>query len=86
MTAIRSVSPSPPAIGSGPKTDLLVGFGTRLDVPLGRWGKPPPDLKVARIDIDPAEMRRLKVDLGIVADSATTARLLTAAAPQPGPC
>jgi acetolactate synthase-1/2/3 large subunit len=60
------------------ETDLLVGFGTRLDVPLGRWGKPPPNLKVARIDIDPAEMRRLKVDLGIVGDSATTARLLTA--------
>jgi acetolactate synthase-1/2/3 large subunit len=68
-----------------PETDLLVGFGTRLDVPLGRWGKPPPNLKVARIDIDPAEMRRLKVDLGIVADSATTARRLTAAvAPNQG--
>jgi acetolactate synthase-1/2/3 large subunit len=68
-----------------PETDLLVGFGTRLDVPLGRWGKAPPGLKVARIDIDPAEMRRLKVDLGIVADSATIARLLTGAvAPNPG--
>ena len=21
-----------------PETDLLVGFGTRLDVPIGRWG------------------------------------------------
>jgi acetolactate synthase-1/2/3 large subunit len=61
-----------------PETDLLVGFGTRLDVPLGRWGKLPPGLKVARIDIDPAEMRRLKVDLGIVADSAAAAQWLAA--------
>ena len=59
-----------------PKTDLLVGFGTRLDVPLGRWGVPPPGLKVARVDIDPAEMRRLKVDLGIVGDAAEVAGLL----------
>jgi acetolactate synthase-1/2/3 large subunit len=59
-----------------PETDLLVGFGTRLDVPLGRWGASPPGLTVARIDIDPAEMRRLKVDLGIVADSGAAARLL----------
>ncbi|HEX4367823.1 MAG TPA: thiamine pyrophosphate-dependent enzyme [Rhodopila sp.] len=62
-----------------PETDVLVGFGTRLDVPLGRWGKLPAGLKVARVDIDPAEMRRLKVDLGIVGDSAATARLLTEA-------
>jgi acetolactate synthase-1/2/3 large subunit len=62
-----------------PETDLLVGFGTRLDVPLGRWGKLPPGLKVARIDIDPAEMRRLKVDIGIVADSAAAARVLAGA-------
>jgi acetolactate synthase-1/2/3 large subunit len=61
-----------------PETDLLVGFGTRLDVPIARWGKPPPNLTIARIDIDPAEMRRLKVDIGIVADAAEAARLLTA--------
>src|SRR6202012_5178873 len=30
-----------------PETDVLVGFGTRLDVPLGRWGKLPAGLKVA---------------------------------------
>jgi acetolactate synthase-1/2/3 large subunit len=59
-----------------PETDLLVGFGTRLDVPLGRWPNPPPGLKTARIDIDPAEMRRLKVDLPIVADSAAVASRL----------
>jgi acetolactate synthase-1/2/3 large subunit len=60
-----------------PETDLLVAFGTRLDVPTARWGKMPAGLKIARIDIDPAEMPRLKVDIGIVADTADAARALT---------
>lgn len=60
-----------------PETDLLIAFGTRLDVPMSRWPGMPAGLKVVRIDIDPAEMRRLKVDIGIVADSADVARLLT---------
>jgi acetolactate synthase-1/2/3 large subunit len=62
-----------------PDTDLLVAFGTRLDVPTGRWGTLPAGLKIARIDIDPAEIPRLKVDLAIVADSADAARALTEA-------
>jgi len=61
-----------------PKTDLLVAFGTRLEVPTTRWGKMPDGLKIARIDIDPIEMRRLNVSLGIVADTADAARALTA--------
>jgi acetolactate synthase I/II/III large subunit len=60
-----------------PETDLLIAFGTRLEVPTLRWGKPPAGLKIARIDIDPAEMSRLKVDIGIVADTADAARALT---------
>jgi acetolactate synthase I/II/III large subunit len=58
------------------ETDLLVAFGTRLEVPTGRWGKMPAGLKIARIDIDPAEMSRLKVGIGIVADTADAARAL----------
>ena len=54
-------------------TDLLVGIGTRLDVPMARWAPTPAGLKIARIDIDPAEMRRLKVDVAIVADAADAA-------------
>jgi acetolactate synthase-1/2/3 large subunit len=69
----------PAAYRLWPETDLLVAFGTRLDVPTARWGAMPPGLKIARIDIDPAEMPRLKVDLGIVADSADAARALIAA-------
>ena len=59
-----------------PQTDLLVAFGTRLEVPMSRWGAAPAGLKVARIDIDPAEMRRLRADVPIVADSADAARAL----------
>jgi acetolactate synthase-1/2/3 large subunit len=62
-----------------PGTDLLIGFGTRLDVPIARWGKLPEGIRIARIDIDPAEFRRLSVDLGIVADAAEAARALTEA-------
>ncbi len=40
-------------------TDLLIGIGTRLDVPVARWAPAPAGLKMARIDIDPAEHRRL---------------------------
>ncbi len=58
------------------QTDLLIGFGTRLEVPTMRWGAGPSGLKMARIDIDPAEMSRLRVDLGMVADSADAARAL----------
>jgi acetolactate synthase I/II/III large subunit len=58
------------------ETDLLIAFGTRLEVPTGRWGKMPAGLKIARIDIDPAEMSRLKVGIGIVADTADAARAL----------
>jgi acetolactate synthase-1/2/3 large subunit len=62
-----------------PETDLLIGIGTRLDTPLSRWPGQPAGLKIARIDIDPAEMRRLKVDVGIVADARTATAMLTAA-------
>ena len=64
-----------------PETDLIVAFGTRLEVPTSRWGAMPAGLRIARIDIDPAEMRRLTVDIGIVADSADAARAVLAALP-----
>jgi acetolactate synthase I/II/III large subunit len=60
------------------ETDLLLGFGTRLEVATARWGAVPPGVKIVRVDIDPAEMRRLKVDIGIVADAADAARALAA--------
>jgi acetolactate synthase-1/2/3 large subunit len=60
-------------------TDLLIGVGSRLEVPLARWAPAPAGVKVGRIDIDPAEHRRLAVDVPIVADAADGARALAAA-------
>jgi hypothetical protein len=60
-------------------TDLLIGIGTRLDVPTARWGGMPPGAKLARIDIDPAEMHRVRADVPIVADAADGAHALLAA-------
>ena len=57
-------------------TDCLIGIGTRLELPYMRWQKIPAELKVIRIDIDPAEMTRLKPDVGIVGDAAPAIRLL----------
>src|SRR5271168_3857980 len=45
----------PAALKLWPTTDLLIGIGTRLDVPAGRWGAFPAGMKLGRIDIDPAE-------------------------------
>ena len=61
------------------KTDLLIGIGTRLDTPIARWAPTPAGLKTARIDLDPAEHRRLAVNVAIVADAADGTRALTAA-------
>ncbi|MFO1159770.1 MAG: thiamine pyrophosphate-binding protein [Reyranellaceae bacterium] len=61
------------------KVDLLIGIGTRLDVPMARWGAAPAGLNTARIDIDPAEHRRLTVNVPLVADAAEGARALAAA-------
>ncbi len=69
-----------------PETDVVVGIGTRLEMPTMRWtgmmtlhDRLPPPQRLIRIDIDPAEMQRLKADAGIVADAATgTAALLAA--------
>jgi acetolactate synthase-1/2/3 large subunit len=63
--------------------DVLVGVGSRLEMPYMRWGdsmryerKPPHGPKLIRIDIDSAELQRLEPDVGIVADAATACRLL----------
>ena len=69
----------PAALKLWEDTDLLIGFGTRLEVPAGRWAALKNNAKLARIDIDPAEMHRVRVDVPIVADSADAAVALTAA-------
>ncbi len=63
-----------------PQTDLMIGIGTRMELPAStfRWPFQPDGLKSVRIDIDPAEMRRLTPDAAVVADArAGTRELLT---------
>ncbi|WP_252511095.1 thiamine pyrophosphate-dependent enzyme [Phreatobacter aquaticus] len=65
--------------------DLVIGIGTRLEMPTMRWGDMMrvvdrlESAKLIRIDIDPAEMDRLKADVGLVADAACAAEALVAA-------
>lgn len=57
-------------------TDLMIGIGTRLELPLWRWPYRPAGLRSIRIDIDPAEMRRFAATVAIVADAAAGTRAL----------
>src|SRR6185503_860364 len=63
-----------------PTTDLMIGIGTRLELPtMSRWPYRPDGLKSVRIDIDPVEMRRYVPDTAVVADAkAGTADLAAA--------
>jgi acetolactate synthase-1/2/3 large subunit len=62
--------------------DVLVGIGSRLEMPYMRWrdmlrNEPRPARpKLIRIDIDPHELQRFPADVGIVADSAAACRAL----------
>src|SRR6202042_3703113 len=63
-----------------PHTDLMIGIGTRLELPtMSRWPFKPDGLKSVRIDIDPSEMRRFTPDAAIVADAQAGTRELLAA-------
>lgn len=64
-----------------PETDVLIGIGSRLEVPYIRWTsylnyveRGAAATPLVRIDVDPLEMERLPADLGIVADSEVVAR------------
>jgi acetolactate synthase-1/2/3 large subunit len=63
-----------------PQTDLMIGIGTRLELPaMTRWPFRPQGLKSIRIDIDPVEMRRYAPDAAVVAGAkAGTSDLLAA--------
>jgi acetolactate synthase-1/2/3 large subunit len=68
-----------------PECDVALAIGTRFELLDMRWRWRPPGLKLIRIDIDPAEMRRLTADIGIVADAGDGARALLAALSRNGP-
>lgn len=66
-----------------PETDAVVAIGTRAEMPYMRWtgmmgliDTPTAPPHLIRIDIDPAEMRRLVPHVPIVADAAEGARAL----------
>jgi acetolactate synthase I/II/III large subunit len=69
-----------------PQTDLMIGIGTRMELPASsfRWPFRPQGLKSIRIDIDPVEMRRLTVDVAVVSDAKAGARELLAAVGKAG--
>jgi len=69
-----------------PTTDLMIAIGTRAELPASgfRWPYQPKGLKSVRIDIDPAEMRRLASDTAIVADAKTGTADLVAAVKKAG--
>ena len=68
-----------------PDTDVLIGIGSRLEMPYMRWAsmmalvdRPSAPPHLVRIDIDPAEMTRLVPHAAIVADAAEGTRALLA--------
>ena len=61
------------------QTDVLIGIGSRLELQWFRWPNQPSNLKIINIDIDPAQIPRIKPTLPIVGDArATTAALIAA--------
>jgi acetolactate synthase I/II/III large subunit len=68
-----------------PQTDLMIGIGTRLELPaMTRWPFRPQGLKSIRIDIDPVEMRRYAPDAAVVADAKAGTTELSAAVRKAG--
>jgi acetolactate synthase-1/2/3 large subunit len=59
-----------------PQTDLLIGIGTRLEVPGWRWPPHPRPPKIVRIDIDPAERPRGAAAHFLLADAGEGTRAL----------
>jgi acetolactate synthase-1/2/3 large subunit len=69
-----------------PQTDLMIGIGTRMELPASsfRWPYQPRGLKSIRIDIDPVEMRRFTPDAAVVSDARAGASELLAAVRKAG--
>lgn len=57
-------------------TDLMIGIGSRLELPAFHWQKGRPTNTLIRIDIDPKQMIRLKADVDIVSDAKAACREL----------
>src|SRR5258707_492191 len=49
-----------------PKTDVVLGIGTRLEVPGWRWPWKPPGQRSIRLDVDPVAMSRGPSHIGLL--------------------
>src|SRR5207253_4909183 len=68
-----------------PTTDLMIGIGTRLELPtMTRWPYRPDGQKSVRVDIDPVEMRRYVSDAAVIADAKAGTADLAAAVKKTG--
>jgi acetolactate synthase-1/2/3 large subunit len=69
-----------------PTTDLMIGIGTRMELPASgfRWPYQPSGIKSVRIDIDPVEMRRFTPDAPVIADAKSGTAELVAAVKKAG--
>src|SRR4029077_15759743 len=68
-----------------PQTDLMIGIGTRLELPtMTRWPYRPDGLKSIRIDIDPVEMRRYVPATAVIPDARAGPADLVAAVKKAG--
>jgi acetolactate synthase-1/2/3 large subunit len=56
------------------QTDVLIGIGSRLELQWFRWPALNKDLKIINIDIDPAQMPRIKPAIPIVGDARAATR------------
>ncbi len=65
-----------------PETDVMIGIGTRLEIPFMRWGsfmeylRRIPGKQLIRLDIDASEMNKLDTNAPVVADAAEGTREL----------
>lgn len=66
------------------QTDVLIGIGSRLELQWFRWPNQPRDLKIVNIDIDPAQMPRIKPAIPVVGDARVATRGLIEAVQRNG--
>lgn len=67
------------------KTDVAVVIGSRFELLDIRWRHRPAGVKLIRIDIDPAEVRRIPAEVNLLADASEGASALTHAVLRAGP-
>jgi acetolactate synthase-1/2/3 large subunit len=61
------------------ETDVVIGIGSRMELQWFRWPKPAAGMpRMVLIDIDPAQMARLRPEVGIVADAREATAALVA--------